>query len=411
MAVKKSLKIGKMEGAPDWYGTPFDKLHFEWTREEKVELDRYCEKILKNASEEEMTPKDRYYATAQGKPKDRLHIDPLFMVPAMTRTLDHWTDAVKPGDVYKRPKLHVKCQLATAARYKLDAIDFYTIVYGENFFGADAKMMDYGTPMVIGKPPLKTLEDIESVELPDPWKHSLYPGYLWAVREVQNILKQYGADKVMPVEVSYCGGPMGTAFMGNMMMSMPDFMKAVVKQPEVAKAAIKLASEWSIKFGKACKSLKPDGLYLCDVTGTTPVSTSAWLMDYYHMIGKEVKGGDDLPYMWHETGSPGWLPWMPLFVEKGAVGPKNFDGWWIGPDMPAEQVYKYSREHNIYCCITISDIKMIEGDWSIEDDIKVRSAIGKQHPRHGLGIGVVDYWTPPAHIDKCLAWEKKYGKF
>jgi hypothetical protein len=42
---------------PSWYGTPLEQLYFEWSREEELELERYCEKILKNASEEEMTPK------------------------------------------------------------------------------------------------------------------------------------------------------------------------------------------------------------------------------------------------------------------------------------------------------------------------------------------------------------------
>ena len=59
MAGEKKLKIGKMENAPEWYGTPYDQLEFEWSREEELELERYCEKILKNAEEEEMTPLER----------------------------------------------------------------------------------------------------------------------------------------------------------------------------------------------------------------------------------------------------------------------------------------------------------------------------------------------------------------
>jgi len=42
----------RMEGAPDWYDTPLDKLDFEWSHDEKVEIERYCEKIHQNIAEE-----------------------------------------------------------------------------------------------------------------------------------------------------------------------------------------------------------------------------------------------------------------------------------------------------------------------------------------------------------------------
>ncbi|MCL4554308.1 MAG: hypothetical protein M1565_04130, partial [Actinobacteria bacterium] len=61
------LKLGTMENAPDWYGKSLDELDFEWSTEEELELERYCEKIIKNAEEEEMTPLQRYDATWAGK--------------------------------------------------------------------------------------------------------------------------------------------------------------------------------------------------------------------------------------------------------------------------------------------------------------------------------------------------------
>jgi hypothetical protein len=50
----------KFKGAPYWYGTPLDELDFEWSPEERLELERYCEKILENVAEEEMTPHQRF---------------------------------------------------------------------------------------------------------------------------------------------------------------------------------------------------------------------------------------------------------------------------------------------------------------------------------------------------------------
>ena len=42
----KTREIG-LEGAPDWYGTPLDELPFEWSPDEKLEIERYCVKILR----------------------------------------------------------------------------------------------------------------------------------------------------------------------------------------------------------------------------------------------------------------------------------------------------------------------------------------------------------------------------
>jgi len=57
----------RMENAPEWYNTPLDQLDFHWSHDEKVELERYCEKIHKNIAEEEMTPRERFRATLEGK--------------------------------------------------------------------------------------------------------------------------------------------------------------------------------------------------------------------------------------------------------------------------------------------------------------------------------------------------------
>ena len=63
---KPELKLGKMENGPDWYGTPLDKLHFEWSKEEELMIERFCNKILENCEEEEMTPLERFEATWEG---------------------------------------------------------------------------------------------------------------------------------------------------------------------------------------------------------------------------------------------------------------------------------------------------------------------------------------------------------
>jgi len=145
------IKIGKLEGAPDWYNTPLDQLHWDWTKEEEKELERYCEKILQNSEEEEMTPMQRFEATWEGKERDRLPIEVSVQVPFATRSLDSWADTLHPADLYRHPKLHVKAWLATAARFKLDIIYVYVITFTETLWGGNAKLGEYAAPQMVGE--------------------------------------------------------------------------------------------------------------------------------------------------------------------------------------------------------------------------------------------------------------------
>ncbi|MBN1317894.1 MAG: hypothetical protein JXA42_20585 [Anaerolineales bacterium] len=409
------LKLGKMENAPDWYGKSLDELDFEWSKEEELELERYCEKILKNAEEEEMTPKERYYATWEGKEKDRLHIETKYFVPVAVRTLDSFADAIKPGDLYKWPKLHVKGHLAFAARYKQDIINVSPICYTEELWGADGRMIDYGTPQMVGEPPIKTMEDIESVAVPDPYKHGLYPGFLWACREIKRVLKKYGADKVMPVEMAFCGDPLGNVFLA--MLGFSEGIVVVKKNPELFRACMDKMKLWTMKFGRAIKALEPDGMYLCSFMGAFPPKMgkvdNSFIADINYEIAQDIIAAPGhTPYMWHTIGAPGFELWMRLYGERKAVGPGSFGGWYIGHEQPVEDVYGYAREKDLYCVVSINEKLSIDGDFDgVREWLKPRCEQAKLYPKHGIGLGPLDYWTPQPYIEKTMEIAKEMGRF
>ncbi len=58
-------------------------------------------------------------------------------------------------------------------------------------WGGQSKMIEYGNPVLDGAPPIKTMEDLEGMPIPDPRKDGLYPGYLWANRELRRIINEY----------------------------------------------------------------------------------------------------------------------------------------------------------------------------------------------------------------------------
>ncbi|MFC2018174.1 hypothetical protein ACFLTQ_02605 [Chloroflexota bacterium] len=90
-----------IKNAPYWYNAPFAELDFDWTTEEKLEIERYCEKILKNIEDEGgMTPLERFWALMHGKDKDRMFMGSPFNNPYSVRALDSAADAMKPIDMY-----------------------------------------------------------------------------------------------------------------------------------------------------------------------------------------------------------------------------------------------------------------------------------------------------------------------
>ena len=80
-----------------------DELDFEWSPEEELEC--YCQRILKNVAEEEMTPRQRFEASMEGRTRDRLLLEALYFNLYAVRTLDSAADALKPVDVCRNPKL------------------------------------------------------------------------------------------------------------------------------------------------------------------------------------------------------------------------------------------------------------------------------------------------------------------
>ncbi len=410
------VKIGHMENAPsDWYGVPLEDQHFEWSVEEELILKRLCEKIGENCEEEEMTPMERFRATFEKKDKDRLHIECKYNVPYAVRCLDSWADAIKPGDLYQRPKLHIMGHLAMAARFKLDIINIYVIHYTEECWGGNGRMIDYGTPQMVGEPPIKTMEDLESVLPADPKKHSLYPGYLWAAKEIKTIMKRYGVADKLPVELSFCGDPLGTMFLG-----MTGFGPGTVmmkKNPELFQACMWKAAEFQKAFGKACKETGPDGLYMCSFMGSFPPKTkkldNTFIMDVYADVGKTIKShlGKDIP-MWHTLGANGWEHWQEHYYPHGAVGPGSFDGWWVGPEMDPAFIHAYAREKDLYCGCSVDDHIVLDGDFdAVEAELKVRVAEAKKYPKHFQALGVLDYWTPMEYVDKLFDMTKKMARF
>ncbi len=394
------------EHAPDWYGASLDELHFEWSPEEKVQIERYCEKILKNVSVQEMTPKERFQATISGKPRDRVLIQGLPWNVYSVRTLDSYADALKPIDVYRYPKLQVQAHLATVARFDLDLAPLYQTSYGEELWGSKVAMIVYGNPCIVGDTPINKAADLEGLEVPDPKKDGLSPGYLWACRELRRIQDEYGLTKVIPLYVSHCHSPMNSMMI---IVGMSKFLLALRNDPELCKRSTALATEYAIKFGRAIQDVcQADMRWVCIMPEALPLKNNEWVADFHAEQGKAL---GSLGPMAYGSSLARMVEWLPIFWEKGVLGPNSFCGGHYGTG-DYKKFIDFSREHNLYCSCGISDQIAITGPESaIEEQVKVRCEYGKPHPKFVITSGGVDYWTPQANLDVFVALCKKHGKY
>ncbi len=408
-----AVRVGKMEGAGPYYGIPLEKLDLEWSREEELEIERYCEKILKNCAEEEMTPMERFRATMEGKPRDRQLIETWFFPLYAIRTLDSFADALKPIDSYRYPKLLVKSHFATVARYKLDKFVISAINYGENIFGWNSKLIEYGNPVTVGDPVIKSVEDLEGLELADPRKHGMYPQYFWIGQEVRRIFAKYGLDKVMVLDVSICGCPIMYAMLG--MVGMTQYLLGLRKNPELCKRTTALGAEFAIKYGKAMVELvKPDIMAMCNFIGIVPIKGNEWIVDEFAKVGKAVAPLGVPMYLGTTFNQA--IEWLPVLWERGAVGPQKRT--WCGIAVTGDvEDYKslidWSVEHDLYCCCGIKDKIVLSGPISlIEEEEKKRAEYGKRCRKYVAGAGSsIDYWTPQAYYQATVEACRKYGKY
>ncbi|MBA3035946.1 MAG: hypothetical protein FP814_05570 [Desulfobacterium sp.] len=413
------IKLGKMENAGPYYGKTLEELEkadLGWSPEEEREIERYCEQIHANCQEEEMTPMERYKATFAGKERDRAMIEVDYFATYAVRILDCFAGALKPLDAYQLPKLLVKSHLATTARFKTDTLFCGPLSYGENLFGCDSKIIDYGNPVHIGDPPIKTVEDLEGLDVPDPDKHAMYPQYLWWLRESRRIFDKYGLSDLIPIEGSHCHGPDG--FTAGHLLGYNQMMKALRKNPELVQKTIKLATEWQIKLGIAVTNLgKVDYSYQCGSMGFVPhIEKNLWIADEYREIGNAIKAAipaeNPIVYAWAMEGC---VEWLPTVWEKNVAGPGSFDGIMVTGDITSYQkIYDFCQEHDMYGSAAPSDRLMVSGPLSeVEAEVKGRCDCIKKSRTNKctLSIGAVDYYTSPEHLDFTINAAKKHGKF
>ena len=407
-------KIGNIDGLGPFMGMSIDELDeaLVWTQEEEAIIGRLCDKILANIEEDEMTPWERWKATVEGKERDRLLVDTTYHAVYAVRALDSFANALRPLDAYLFPKINILANLALVARFNLDVMVFSNMLYAENMFGWDCRALEYGRPFPTGKPPIKSMEDLEGLEIGDAYVDSIYPQYLWSGRELRRIFKKHGLHNVLPLNVSACAEPLMTAALG--MMGQAQFMMATIKNPELAEACATLASGWCIDYAtKLIKTAEPDILFMCGFYGCSPYKGNEWMAELNAKVGKAVGPQCTCTWGWALNGILD--QWMQAQLELGAIGPGGYVGIEASGDVTFEPMIDFLADNNLYGLASVPDKMVLEGPVSkIEEEVKRRceymTAKGKDS-KIVAGYGAIDYWTTPDHFEAGIKAFHEYGRF
>ncbi len=409
-----------LENAPYWYNTPLEKLDFEWSPEETREIERICEKIHKNIEEEGgMTPYERWHAAMWGEDKDRMFMGIPHNNPYAVKVLDSAADAYKPIDIYQFPKQYVKAHLMMMARFKLDYSCMHNTNYGEDMWGGLSAMIEYGNPIIKGEPPIKCLEDLEGMPIPDARKDGLYPGYIWAVREYRRIVEKYK----LPIVVwpSICPSPALLAMMG--MMGWTEYSIALRKNPELAKACTEIGTQFLCGFGKALvDEAQVDALTMCAQDGGFPCTNekNLWIADHYRRVGETIcqyskdKAGKELYMGWGLAFMGKSQEFFETMYEHGGQGPvgTTFNGGTGGQGAcDLDKLADWCHERELYLSFTIEDHTIEFGTPSeIEEAIKQQIMRHKDKPKFGPSFKPT-YFTSFENVEIGVAALKKYGRY
>ncbi|MBU1055331.1 MAG: hypothetical protein KKC46_16140 [Proteobacteria bacterium] len=407
-----SVKIGEMKNAGPYYGKTLDELgEMEWRPEEERLIERYCEKIHKNISQEEMTPMERFKATCEGADRDRLFVEAYFYSTYTMRIYDAFSGALKAIDAYSFPQLLILSHLACIARFNPDNLHIGGFSYGENMFGAPAMMIEDGSPVFLMPMPIKTIEDMEGLEAPDPTKYGLFPQLLWTLREVRRIFDKYELSGKLPIEAECCGSAEHLAM--HAMLGYEEFIRAMRNNPDLIKATIKLGTDFLISLGKALFEIgKVDMADLPENTGMFPTKGYEWVADEFARLGKAVQtAAGPAPFV-HGMVFDKCYEWLQVFWDAGALGPDSFDAVIVAGIENYERAIDFCKEHDLRVGSSpVAELSVKGPASAIEENYKKRCSILKNAKKGYVGAGPIDYWTPPEFMDVTIKAAKEYGKF
>lgn len=213
----------------------------------------------------------------------------------------------KMHEVYLSPQKHLELARLMDREFKADFI--YPLDDGAVFvetLGLPLLQPDYDFPSVLENP-LKTVEDIEKLEIPDPYASGRMPLYLEALRLIAG-----SSEKPLAISLQ------GPFTLGVELVGVADFSRAIIRRPAFVEAVLDFSNRIVTAYAEAV--VKAGVRFLC-VSEPTAVILSPERFEA--LCGRRLRDLFDRlpPDVWrvlHICGDTNYL--LPQMLECGAEG-------------------------------------------------------------------------------------------
>lgn len=393
---------GVLDGAPKWFNTPWTKLDFPFSEEEELEIARYCEKIKQNIEKDKMTPWERWNAMLEGQEVDRIHVQIHPETTYSVKVLDGYADAVKPIDSFKNPKLFLKAHLASIARFGSHVPQIYSLSYGESEWGGKAKYLERAHP-VMYESGVKTLEDADRLEVPDPRKDGTYPGMLWMIHQMKEKFKEHGLGNLIPVGASCCVPPEWIVALS--VRGLKSGFLDPIKNLDMWHKLIRKTTDFEVGYARALREAGADIVWCCQHHSAWPPKVFQEQIAPYCAELAKRSPLDGWAYASNQETH------VQIMADAGGYEPVKFVEYTT--ETPVEFIRKFTKEIDRAYITCEPDKALLTDLPTIEATVKHHIKVGTSTPGVGFGMacGAIDYWTPPANVDAFIKYVKEYGKF
>jgi uroporphyrinogen decarboxylase len=345
---------------------------------------------------EEMTSLERYLATIRLAPHDRVPIDlHNFMMTVADIELP-------PEKIYQDGQLLGRAQLAAWKRFGHDMllVENGTAALAEAC-GCEVSYIKGGAPL-IEKPLLKSLEEVASLRMPDPWNSPLSKAVLDATRF---LLNHIGSEVYILGRADQ--GPFDLACM----IAGPETLMTAMAMGESDDLIFELleyASDAYILYARIFKEMGCPATSLGEALCSPDVISPKMFAKYCLPYGKKVVSAlqsDDFAVAYHTCGNTTRI--ISGMVETGARI-LEFD---YKCDKAAA---KRATAGKTTLLGPIDPSGMLQRGTVAEVETACREALEVLAPGGGFILGpgcALPGTTPPANIDKLIECAKLYGKY
>lgn len=365
----------------------------KFTASERMKIEKYIREIDKNIAKEEMTPLERYLAVEHHKMPDR--------VPVRLSSMEHNSRSISCTikEVLKNPKKAIMADLATVTRYGCDNVIPYADphIIGTEEIGAKIRYPEDGTAIFV-ESPVKTIKDVEKLEVPDPYADGKLP----MVLEVIEYLKTSIGDKIHLQQ--HLNGPFGYA--GDL-RGPRNLLMDMITNPNLVHALMEFCTEAAITISRAVQKAGANTFPFDAMAAPEYVGKKRYKEFIYPYQKKVVDALSPPGSYFCIDGNV-----RDIIKEYSSMGAK---GIYIESFKNLDELKKIKEEaggKTALIVLTVRAPELLHGPLNKIETL-VKDVIKTCAPGGGLivGAGVVPIEAPFNNVNRFVVAVKKYGKY